>query len=457
VNESAALALTPGSLDPRDFTGFPTMFPLVHGDIDTLETDDKVWISNLYPTAGFTSTTSNFTGTVRNAAAAPIDGIDIVCRDISDPRNSVITCVSGFTPGSTGTYEIPGLTPGNKYVLDFEQLRSSFIGGSRVGPLGAQLNLTAVGMPEFVNATGESMSDALGATSTFVAPAAMTSTALPDLTLNGAPGTLAIVETDPGALITSFHGDDITADVAVAVMAGSVLSITGSADQAEAGDLDFGSGDIEDYYFIDASTIPFPVEVFEVRVTPTGGAVDLYVISWDLGGGGSLSAAGSTAGGVGVAEEIDRHWEPTRFGSGGAADLMIIGVGTDTGGAIPYTLTVAATRMDTVGGSTVYADEPSTNGGTLFVNGSTNEIRGVNFSMTGGTPAVTTTDPQISVDSVAFVGSTQLDVMLSDAGSFVPGPVTLTITNPAAAGGSSGDITLIPALVPVELSVFETE
>jgi hypothetical protein len=61
------------------------------------------------------------------------------------------------------------------------------------------------------------------------------------------------------------------------------------------------------------------------------------------------------------------------------------------------------------------------------------------------------------VDSVAFVGSTQLDVMLSDAGSFVPGPVTLTITNPAAAGGSSGDITLIPALVPVELSVFETE
>jgi len=123
--------------------------------------------------------------------------------------------------------------------------------------------------------------------------------------------------------------------------------------------------------------------VFDIVVTPTGGAVDLYVISWDLAGGGSLSATSSTTGGSGVPETSDRFWDPERFGSGGADGLMIIGIGSD-GGSVSYTMDIMATHRDTEDGSAVYVGGVSTNGGQIHVNGTTNSITGQGFSSAGG-------------------------------------------------------------------------
>lgn len=451
LNLDHAAANTSRALHPGpqavDFTGFPTMFPLVHGGIATLAKDDEVWICELYPATGYASTVSSFTGTINNSAGTATNGFNVVARRISNPAAEVITCVSGFNSGSSsadGQFKIPGLTPGEAYVLDIEQIEDSFVGGSRVGGLGAQLDFAVVGLPEFINnAAVEGNSDTLGHSTAFIAPGGGTTTTNVNGRMNGAPAITTVNEaTDAGEVFP----DSMNISSNVTSNLNTIIRITGTMDDAaDAGNLDFGTGDVDDWYRIDPA---FPIEVFDVKLSPTGFTGDLFIISWDAGGLGGLTGAAVTGIGSGSSGSVDRHYNPDRFGSGSALGIMYIGVGGNGNGT--YNLDIMASYADAPDGSAVYVSgtqgdfDPTTGVVT---------VKGNNFSSSGGAPSVAFSDANIIVNNVTFNDAQTLTVSTSVTGGFTPGTSDITVTNQAAAGGFSGSVLGVTTL-PVKLDVF---
>jgi hypothetical protein len=92
-NDAAARSISPNYT--ANFAGYPTMYPLVHGDIATLEADDRAWVSRLYPSAAFSSKVS-ITGTVQASGGGLLNGINIVARRASNPIAEAYSNVSGF-------------------------------------------------------------------------------------------------------------------------------------------------------------------------------------------------------------------------------------------------------------------------------------------------------------------------------------------------------------------------
>ncbi len=138
-----------------------TMFPiLINGDqMRTLNLDDEVAISVLYPTASFGTDFGTITGTIFRADGVLFQGAHVVARALADPRHAAIGYVSGnhFRPGFAGgppdpawlgQYELTGLPPGD-YTVEVEPIDPNFIGGSSVGPLDIPAPLP--GVPEFWN------------------------------------------------------------------------------------------------------------------------------------------------------------------------------------------------------------------------------------------------------------------------------------------------------------------
>ena len=161
-----------------------TMFPFaVEPAQATLERDDVVAISALYPSASFLSSTGQITGHIRTAAGTPFSGANVIARNVDDDSDAV-SRVSGATITPAGFFRLAGLTPGASYRIEVQEVDVFFTGGSRVGPFSPPRILP--GPPEFYNGSDEgadpSTDDAEAFTPVSVAPGA--SIAGVDITLN---------------------------------------------------------------------------------------------------------------------------------------------------------------------------------------------------------------------------------------------------------------------------------
>jgi len=152
--------------NPANDNAVATMFPiLVNGaEQATLNLDDLVSVSMLYPAATFFASSGAIQGSVlRPDGLSPFQGAYMIARDNADPRVSAVGVVSGFLyapnaaggPSPTnlaGYYELDGLTPGASYTVEIEAVAPTFRGGSAIGPLDPPAVLA---VPEFWNAANE--------------------------------------------------------------------------------------------------------------------------------------------------------------------------------------------------------------------------------------------------------------------------------------------------------------
>jgi hypothetical protein len=115
----------------------PLMFPfaLPNGPAAPIR-DDSAWVSWLYPAAIFPSSTGTISGNIRRRTGDVFQGANVVAVKVdaqsAESQEEMVSVVSSFL-GTDGSYEIPGLTPGN-YAVFMEPLNPLFVAASGVGP-----------------------------------------------------------------------------------------------------------------------------------------------------------------------------------------------------------------------------------------------------------------------------------------------------------------------------------
>jgi hypothetical protein len=110
--------LTPGgpSIRGKRAVMFPIAYPQGNIEDRTLEADDVAGISDVYPTAGFSSETGAVSGRVTRTTGGGIFGAHVTAFNLS---NGTIT--GGFSLNQNGEFVIGGLLPG-LYVVRAEPL-----------------------------------------------------------------------------------------------------------------------------------------------------------------------------------------------------------------------------------------------------------------------------------------------------------------------------------------------
>jgi cysteine-rich repeat protein len=202
----------PSSDMPFRTTPVETMFPfLIDTTQATLERDDVVALSVLYPTAGFAAATGRITGQVLDGSGAPLSGVNVVARNVADDSDAV-SYVSNATLVQPGAFTLAGLTPGASYRVDIETVDVYFTAGSRVGPFSPPFILP--GPPEAWNGAGESDDPAIDDPTVFtpVAAAAGVTVSGIDITVNRQRFGVRNVRLDPGASIVNFAIGDFDGD-----------------------------------------------------------------------------------------------------------------------------------------------------------------------------------------------------------------------------------------------------
>jgi len=123
----------------------PLMFPIggFEPSPDGPIQDDIAWLSWIYPSAGFKQETGTIRGKVYRLriGGPPFQGANVVAipalpdgnGGFVESRANITSVVSDFLARGTGEYELPGL-PAGDYFIRIDPLRSSFTGGSGVGP-----------------------------------------------------------------------------------------------------------------------------------------------------------------------------------------------------------------------------------------------------------------------------------------------------------------------------------
>ncbi|MGY0617315.1 hypothetical protein [Vibrio sp. FJH11] len=113
-----------------------TMYPFIghHGAGAVAQStvnvsDDRVAISNLYPTQEYLSQLGSIEGTLHlKDGSTGYSGVNIIARNVNDPLIDAISVQSGnLTQGKVGPdgyFKINGLTPGQSYVLYTEEITS---------------------------------------------------------------------------------------------------------------------------------------------------------------------------------------------------------------------------------------------------------------------------------------------------------------------------------------------
>ena len=132
INSSLAFNLSSAD-DPL----VPLMFPfaLPNGP-DAPIRDDIAWASWLYPSASFPDSTGTIQGNIMRRTGDAFLGANVVAVEVDEQgqesQEEVVSVVSSFL-GTDGSYEIPGLTPGD-YAVFIEPLNPLFVAESGVGP-----------------------------------------------------------------------------------------------------------------------------------------------------------------------------------------------------------------------------------------------------------------------------------------------------------------------------------
>ncbi|MFH1873923.1 MAG: hypothetical protein ABH859_01900 [Pseudomonadota bacterium] len=123
----------------------PTMFPQLKTDRqDSLNIDDIVTISWIYPQGALTQSFCTVVGHVQDGNGAPLQGVNVIARRVNDgtsnTRSDARSMVSGVMyPGCSekndGSYYLFGLVPGKTYEVYYEPLGGEFTGASDFEPL----------------------------------------------------------------------------------------------------------------------------------------------------------------------------------------------------------------------------------------------------------------------------------------------------------------------------------
>ena len=120
----------------------PVMFPfIVSAGSAGPRHDDRVWLSYMYPAAGFREQTATLAGRVLRRSGGGLSGANVVAVAIEidaegnwiERPEATVSVVSDFLREGVGRFELPGLEPG-PYLLFVEPIAAFFTGGSNVGP-----------------------------------------------------------------------------------------------------------------------------------------------------------------------------------------------------------------------------------------------------------------------------------------------------------------------------------
>ena len=103
--------------------------------------DDIAWVSWLYPEESFQTETGTITGRISRRSGGFFGGANVVAAQVmqnlddsvTESLSETVSVVSDFLMTSDGSYQLPGLTPGD-YVVFIEPLNPLFVQGSSVGP-----------------------------------------------------------------------------------------------------------------------------------------------------------------------------------------------------------------------------------------------------------------------------------------------------------------------------------
>jgi hypothetical protein len=224
-----------------DLDAVPTMFPiLITNSARQLSLDDQAWIASLYPSAAFASTYGTISGRILfSDASSAAQGVNVVVRQVDNPATAVnesrtiaVSVVSGYlftgNPGQSttagylpcipaqqcpngflgnnqggsdfgsrdaalvGYYQVP--VPSGSYTVEVEAVKSSFQGGSSVGPLDPPAPLPG-GIQKYWNSTETSHDDPNTRTPVTVTPGSHVQNL--DIILNNTDPTFDPYE-DPG-------------------------------------------------------------------------------------------------------------------------------------------------------------------------------------------------------------------------------------------------------------------
>ena len=107
---------------------------IAQGNIHTLDTMSS--FSDLYPGPGWPNSYGTITGTVMDVTGAPLTGVNVIARNISDPFVDATSAVSGQMTqgllGPDGSFTLHGLKPGAQYVFYLDAI---IAGGFPTPPL----------------------------------------------------------------------------------------------------------------------------------------------------------------------------------------------------------------------------------------------------------------------------------------------------------------------------------
>lgn len=435
-----------------DYRGLPTMFPFVLPDIHTLELDDKVWITHLYPGPD-APVAGSLSGTARDFAGDPVNGVNITAFDADDPTK-MITCVTGYTDSApetapTGTYRIPGLPPGTTWIVDSEPINAMFTGGSSVGPLDPPAPLP--GAPEFLNEEGvESVTDPAHLTTAFMIPGAPANPNINNVNLRFAD----INDFDQVQEVENNAGPE--AAQVLNVTPGRYTFVEGFADPNDPGGIDLSMlGKFVDFYVVDH---PAGLELNQVVGIGHDADIEVYVMEQD-----PTNPSGEfvplTGTGLLTGPTLSLAFDHSRIGQGVGAGKFYFAVVVPSGilggtsGPTDYTLGVLFSVSDR---DAVVVKGTDT--GVVNPNSGLIRVLGRGFKNLGGPPTVEFSTPGIQVTGVTYVNSNTLDVSVVRQPEFMPGSSTaITVTNHPLSGGYAGRRSENVIAVPVVLSGFELE
>ena len=114
----------------------PLMFPYPTSEVEPtkLKRDDISAISLLYPNQEMLNSYATIEGKIlREDGITPVQGANVIARNLNDPLNEAVSCVSGYLIDNTGSFTLLALPPGN-YTLEVERISFSFSSPSTVGP-----------------------------------------------------------------------------------------------------------------------------------------------------------------------------------------------------------------------------------------------------------------------------------------------------------------------------------